>query len=619
VHLRIAGREVACKVAPVSDGTETYVPLEILSAVGATGEVNAKGDAAIVTLKTPPRRAELALARPNGKPMLALSDLARFLNAVVVGPEMRDKDGKLIPGMPTDRVYLLARITEARFENGALRVATSFPVPFRVRAMRDVKPARSYLDCLGAKVEKDFQPAPLPEGEKRALRLRAGQFDTDIARIVVELDGRNALCVCDTPDNAALTILAKLEEAPPGAAQSAETRVQSPVNPGESAMPSFQKPVEDGGATQNAERMDRNPNVPGNVSTASAPMPAPPTLPAATPTRGSRGTKAARGGTVNRAPLLVRGLTFAPDSDTLAHLEIATSGKAAAYVHYVDGTNQMTVDIPNAVLNLAAPDASDQKLSHPLVSALHVAQVQDAPPLTRVTLDMTRVVGFTVNPQADRLSVELRLPRNATGALSDKLIVVDAGHGGSSSGAVGRGGGTVYEKNVTLAIALKLRAALEACGARVVMTRDRDVDVPLYDRPRLANDIGADLFISIHNDSNGTPNSASGTSTYYHMGDPSSRALAICVQQAVSAVTGLPNRGALSDGILYASGLAVLRVSRMPAVLCEVAYINNARDRSKLVDPEFQQRVAQAMCDGLRNYVEGQRRVASVQTPDPMR
>jgi N-acetylmuramoyl-L-alanine amidase len=229
-----------------------------------------------------------------------------------------------------------------------------------------------------------------------------------------------------------------------------------------------------------------------------------------------------------------------------------------------------------------------------------------------VQIDTSRIVGYTLNSQPDRLTLDLRIPRNATGALSDKLVVVDAGHGGAATGAAGHGqNGTVYEKTITLAIAMRLRTILEQAGARVVVTRDSDVDIPLYDRPKLANTIGADLFISIHNDSTPHNRPASGTTTYYHSTDPSSRALAVCVQDAVRAVTGLPSKGALSDTVLYASGLAVLRNSTMPAVLCEVAYINNSADRSKLVDPDFQQRVAQAMCDGLKNYVEGRPRPAS--------
>jgi N-acetylmuramoyl-L-alanine amidase len=202
---------------------------------------------------------------------------------------------------------------------------------------------------------------------------------------------------------------------------------------------------------------------------------------------------------------------------------------------------------------------------------------------------------------------ELRNP----GVLAGKTIVVDPGHGGTSTGALGHlSGSLVYEKNCTLAIALKLRDLLDRAGVKVIMTRESDVDVPLGERPRMANDLHADLFFSIHNDSNGTRNSNSGTTTYYHMGDPASHAMAVCVQDAVRAVTGLPSHGARSDGSLYASGLAVLRCTTMPAILCEVAYINNERDSRLLVDPDFQQRVAQAMFDGIRSYVVGSESVA---------
>jgi N-acetylmuramoyl-L-alanine amidase len=150
------------------------------------------------------------------------------------------------------------------------------------------------------------------------------------------------------------------------------------------------------------------------------------------------------------------------------------------------------------------------------------------------------------------------------------------------------------------------------------MTRTSDADVSLTDRSRMGNELGADLFISIHNDSNERSNSASGTSTYFHNSDPSSRALATCVQHSVMATTGLPSRGVLSDTVMYHSGFAVLRGSTMPAVLCEVAYINNQTDRRKLIDPQFQQRVAKAMCDGLRNYVEGKPRRTAPAFARPM-
>ncbi len=609
VHLRIAGHEVTCKVAPLCVGSEVYVPTEVLAAVGATGKINTKGDAVTITLGPSAQSAELALARPDGRPMLALSDLARLLNADVLRPDQIDKDGKPLVGTPGDTVYLLARVTEARFENGTLRVTTSFPVPFRVRTLRATMPLRSYIDCIGAVVEKDFQPSALSADEKRALRLRAGQNSDEVARVVVELAGKATLHGIEVKDNTRQTILAQLEG---GEAPVPSTRPMPVQNPDTPGTPDERTPLGNEAARNPApvpldptsRNQTQSNNVPSSGEAATNEnQPAPPVR---RPVQ-----KPWRGGQVDRSPIAISALTLTPESDTRVRLEIATGGKVTPFVHYLRDASQIVVDIPHAFLNLTAASDAEQTLTHPLVSALHAEMAQQMPPMARVTLEMTRVVGFTLDTDNGKLTLDLRLPRNASGVLADKLIVVDAGHGGSSKGAVGHGSdGMVMEKNITLAIALKLQTALESCGARVIMTRDRDVDVPLYDRPRMANDAGADLFISIHNDSNGTPNSASGTSTYYHMGDPSSRALAVCVQDAVSAVTGLPSRGALSDGILYASGLAVLRVSKMPAVLCEVAYINNARDRHKLIDPEFQQRVAQAMCDGLRHYVEGMKTVA---------
>jgi N-acetylmuramoyl-L-alanine amidase len=640
IHLRIAGKVVDSKAAPVDTGAEIYVPLDVLPSVGAGGKINKKQDAVTVHLGLN-RYEEFALARFKGVPMMALSDLARFLNAEVFRPDTIGKDKKPIPGKKSDTIYLLARVMEARFNGDALRVTTSFPVPFHVRTLMEATPARGFVDCVGATVADDFHSSPLAPGEKHALRLRAGQYSVDTARIVVELADGVALKASDSTSNSEPIILAGLIDVPSRIAHSANGNKSEKSKPTRIAGEQVQVPGTVDGASPSAKvtkvtvqsdpvaathpkptsdtttQTKGNPKPDSHVSTPGTGVAK--TLPPPGGTRSAgRGTIASRGGKVKRevTPIEVCGLSFEALNDARCRLTIATTGRATASVHFVPGVTQMQLDIPNAFLRLPETETCDRTFTHPLVSGLHAVMVQETPPLTRITLDMERVAGFSINAQNDKLSLELRLPRNATGALADKVIVVDAGHGGSSTGAIGHGGAyALYEKDITLAIALKLRTALEACGARVVMTRDHDVDVPLYDRPHLANDIKADLFVSIHNDSNGSPNSASGTSTYYHMSDPSSRALATCVQQAVTAVTGLPSRGVLSDGIMYASGFAVLRVSTMPAILCEVAYINNSNDRRKLMDADFQQRVAQAICDGLRTYVEGTPQTARRTTP----
>ena len=642
VQLRVAGREFVGKTPALSNGTETYVPLEVLAVVGAESKPNAKGDSLLVTVKAAKRQAELALARPKGKPMLALSDLERLLDAVVVRPEAAE-------GKPGDTVYLLARVKEVQFDNGVLRVLTSFPVPYQVRTLKGVEPPRSYVDCLGAAVAEDLQPAPLPKAETRALLLRTGQNTPEVARIVLEHMPGLALKVGETAENASVRITAALttevtgkvaraETGKPGAGvrrdrekakpiRVAEADVQQPAaldsgtpaikRPGgqnSSAKPTPQDDKTDRSAKPGAQArtsdsenalpfldpQGRNPGEPNNVSSTESGQPKG-TAPQKKPTQN---TKPSRGGKVNRVvpPVEIRTVAFRPDDPKRVHLEIATSGKATPYVRYQPETGQLVMDVPNALLRLSDENQVEQTFTHPLVRGLHVAMAQETPPVARITVDMERVVGFVARAEENRIALELRVPRNATGALADKLIVVDAGHGGTSSGAQAGG---FKEKDITLAISLKLRAILESCGARVVMTRDSDTNVDLYDRPKLANEVGADLFVSIHNDSTRHPNSASGTTTYYHQGDPNSRALAVCVQQAIKSVSNLPSRGALSDSVLYASGLAVLRVSQMPAILVEVAYINNDRDRSRLIDPVFQKKVAQAIATGLRCYVEG--------------
>ncbi len=273
----------------------------------------------------------------------------------------------------------------------------------------------------------------------------------------------------------------------------------------------------------------------------------------------------------------------------------------------------LILEMPQVKPGADLPSNWDPK--HPLVDAVEFAGDATG---TRSTIRIrtTRAASLSVEYDKDQpvITLAVNRPRNAHGKLSEKHIVIDPGHGGTSKGAVGRDGNSVvYEKDIALAIALLVRDLLLKEKATVTMTREDDSTVDLYDRPKLANEKGADFFISIHCDSTPKPNSASGTTTYFHASDPDGRALAQAIQKHVAAVTGLPNRGAQTDTAIYQSGFAVLRRSEMPAVLIEVAYINNDKDRAKLKDPKFQRKVAEAIVAGLRAYVEGEKEARLVQ------
>ena len=118
-------------------------------------------------------------------------------------------------------------------------------------------------------------------------------------------------------------------------------------------------------------------------------------------------------------------------------------------------------------------------------------------------------------------------------------------------------GRTIAEKDITLAIAKRLQRALESRGTRVVMTRSADQNVPLPDRSRIANEVGADVFVSIHNDSYGKADSISGTTSYFHADKAEGRRLAQCIERHIAAVSGIHDRGAVSDTRSDYAGRAV--------------------------------------------------------------
>lgn len=180
------------------------------------------------------------------------------------------------------------------------------------------------------------------------------------------------------------------------------------------------------------------------------------------------------------------------------------------------------------------------------------------------------------------------------------MVAIDAGHGGSDPGAVGPAG--TREADVCLAIGLLLKGLLEGHGWEAVITRDGDDDCAgagadaaeeLQARCDIANDAGADCFISIHCNAAENPE-ACGTETWYY---DAGRPLAASVQKALGRV-GLVDRG------IKAGGFYVLKYTEMPAALAEVGFISNAAEEALLSDGQFQRSVAEALLEGIRGLGE---------------
>lgn len=270
-------------------------------------------------------------------------------------------------------------------------------------------------------------------------------------------------------------------------------------------------------------------------------------------------------------------------------------------VNFLENPLRVVVDVPGT-LEAGLEQLFDEPES--LLSAMRTIPLEGG--MVRVVLELTRALSVNVLNRRDELAVVLNVPRGAGGSLKQKIITIDPGHGGGQPGArVTKNGKTHNEKDITLKIGTLVTERLSGKGASVIMTRAEDVQVGLYERTRMSNQSKAHFFVSIHCDSNSKPNSASGTTIYYHGDNADSRALAQAILNEIVQVSGLPSKGVRTDKTLYQNGLAVLRTSDMPAVLIEVGYLNHDGDRAKLIDPKFQARVADAIARGIQKYVEG--------------
>ncbi len=225
-----------------------------------------------------------------------------------------------------------------------------------------------------------------------------------------------------------------------------------------------------------------------------------------------------------------------------------------------------------------------------------------------------------------------------------RTIAIDAGHGGEEDGAHGPDG--TLEKNVTLSVARKLKAALEAkLGVRVILTRDADGTVGLDERAAVANNNKADLFVSLHANAS-FRTSATGAEVFYlsleEYGDQAQRvakgeteslpvfgggtrdievilwdmAQARYIEESAlfaQAVEGaLRERVPMSPRAIQQAPFRVLVGANMPAVLVEMGFITNAEQARQLVSDTFQQSIVQALVDSIVRYRDRQ---AAPRTP----
>jgi N-acetylmuramoyl-L-alanine amidase len=301
-------------------------------------------------------------------------------------------------------------------------------------------------------------------------------------------------------------------------------------------------------------------------------------------------------------PVILSGLSFRRVTPRLAVVAVSTFGKAVCRSGATGTPPAIWVDIASAENRIAgpAPEVHDR-----LVPAIAVGPSPDRPGAQRLTISLTEPVEHNV--VAERGEVRVLLGKFEMPGL---CVVVDPGHGGSDTGAIGRSG--LLEKEVNLDIALRVARLLEGMGVRARLTRSADSTVvpwssgnreehrsELFARCAIADECGADLFVSVHaNARRSNPGAIRGTETYYRKAD--SRAFAEVMQEEVVRATGLPDGGAK----YHPKPIIVLYGTRVPAVLVEVAYLSNTADESKLADTDFREQAAQGIVNGIKRYAE---------------
>ncbi len=257
-----------------------------------------------------------------------------------------------------------------------------------------------------------------------------------------------------------------------------------------------------------------------------------------------------------------------------------------------------------------------------------------APPAGRIELPAA-----DVKPPAQ--PEETKSARRAEEPVVSRLvtIAIDAGHGGEDPGARGRHGS--HEKNVTLAIARKLKAKIdEQPNMRAVLTRDGDYFIPLFQRVEKARKVNADLFVSVHADAFVKPD-ARGSSVFAlsERGATSAAARWLAKKENDADLIGginidvkdhvlkqvlldLSQTATINDSLKLAravlgelgvvntlhkaqveqAGFAVLKAPDIPSILVETAFISNPDEEARLNDEAYQDRIADAVMSGIRRY-----------------
>jgi N-acetylmuramoyl-L-alanine amidase len=283
-------------------------------------------------------------------------------------------------------------------------------------------------------------------------------------------------------------------------------------------------------------------------------------------------------------------------------IELHTGVDVTPSFFYLENPDRLVIDLPGVstgatVNGKPAVQNGQFAVDHPTITLVRYAVFSHNPLITRVVIDLNKRLEYEVVAATGGIAV--LKPKSIAEPEPEpppkRKVFIDAGHGGTDIGAP-----TIsnrYEKDFTLPLSnkvyelLKLEPTIEP-----IVTRTSDITVELDERVALANASGAELFLSIHGNSYKENRNIRGTETYYSRSD--SVELAKIIHRHVLEASSFPDRKVKS------SKFKVLRETTMPAVLLEVGFLSNSTEEKQMFLDEFQQRVATALVEAIKEYLQ---------------
>jgi N-acetylmuramoyl-L-alanine amidase CwlD len=263
-------------------------------------------------------------------------------------------------------------------------------------------------------------------------------------------------------------------------------------------------------------------------------------------------------------------------------LTISSNSELNENIHLLAMFKRLQIDLENARFDVSLPNILP--VTEPLNS---IRLLPTATNLARIEVNLSKLVAYDVKVSPDRHKITIII-KNSN--LVGKTIVLDPGHGGIDTGACGKRNS--LEKEINLEVALKLKTFLEMAGAQVLLTRNKDVFIGLYERCYFANYQKADLFISIHANSHPDP-TIRGIEVFHYRGQKYSKKIAQKILNRLAKSTGLkPLR-------VKSARFVVIRETQMPSILIELGFLSNYQEESILKSSDFKEKAALGILQGL--------------------